>query len=160
MATSIWSSSASITGYIALKNNTSSGPIDGIQCCDALDVDNYDETNYRDTFFSTATGKNLIVDLLGNAAGDVKFLEDTTAAAVFTTGDLGTAAPVTGPYIYSATDEVMHVPPRPELKKRTMLRFWSGPFDNGTSSGTGDVVAACWADEFRAFSKATFTFIQ
>lgn len=146
--TPVWTSSAAIDGYILLTGNIQSALISGVKACSATDVDQYDLTNYRDTFVSQYDG-GYITHQEQLTTGSpyiekVKVNEPTTPS---TESDIASiSASVSG------SDELMHVPPRPELRKRTMLLFWSGTID------TSNVLASCWADEYRSFSKGIYTF--
>lgn len=129
--------------------NISSGPIAGVQSCDALDVTNYDNTNYRDDFFDPkSSASNLTVDLGGSATA-TSYVTKGTEAGAFTDGDLGGG----GKTVQAASDPVAHIPPRHESKQRTLLRLWSG------TSGTGDVLYAGWADQVVSFSLAEPSFV-
>lgn len=160
-ATLIWDSAAAVNGYIRETNLVTSNAIEGVMCCDSIDVSNYDNENYRDDFFSTVSSVgNLQVQFPGLTGGDtgISVLELTEPETpTFTEGLL---SPETGSSkIISGTDALMHVPPRHELKKRTMLRFWSGAWDAGTTTGTGNLLAMVWADQFISFTPANPSFM-
>lgn len=148
MAT-IWTSSVAKTLYVRELGNITSGPIADVMSCDSLDIENYDNSNYRDDFFDPqGYNSNLLVEL-GGSATPTDYVTKATEAGVFTDGSVGGA----GSTVKSGIDSVTHIPPRHEGKKRTLLRLWSG------SSGTGNVLYAGWADEIISFSLAPFTFI-
>ena len=160
-AIEIWTSAAAVDGYIRTSQITT-GLVAGVRCCDALDVDYYDGENYRDDFFSTVSsiGNTLVkFPALGVGKTHLDALELTTpdTPPVFDTGELTPSANADS--IISGTDPLMHVPPRNEQKKRTLFRYWTGPFAAGT--GTGNVVAAVFAEEgeMPEFSSSPFAFI-
>ena len=138
----IWTSLAAKTLYVRELGNVTSGPIAGVMSCDTLDITNYDNSNYRDDFFDPgASGPKL--EFAFDAGFD--YVTQTTAAGVFTAG--------TPPTSKSSTDAVYHIPPRNEMKQRTMVRLWDA------ASGTGNVLYSGWADEIVSFSLASYTFI-
>lgn len=150
-ATEIWTNAAGVDGYIRILGNVETGKITGIQCCDAIDLSNYDNTNYRDDFFSTgqAGDPGSLVAKLGQIApADAVVLGDEA-------GTLTTAAIAAD--LISINDQATHIPPRNEVKKSTILRFWSGPFTAG--KGTGNVLFSCPYEQFIALSATPFQFI-
>lgn len=127
-----------------------SGPIAGVKSCDALDVENYDNSNYRDDFFNAKTGgSNILVDIAGSTT-PTNYVVKSTEAGVETIESIqGTG----GASVQSATDAALHVAPRNEAKMRTQIRLWSG------TPGSSDVLYSGWADEIVSFSLAPYTFI-
>lgn len=150
MAT-LWTSSAVKTLYVRELGNVTSGPIEGVLSCDSIDVDNYDNSNYRDTFFDPAQSDSNLIITVGAKANATDYVTKGTEGGVFTDGAIGGGGGLGD--VKTATDEVSHIPPRHELKKRTQIRLWSG------ASGTGNVLYAGWADEIVSFSLAPYTFI-
>lgn len=148
MAT-LWTSSAAQTLYIRELGNVTSGPIAGVMSCDSMDVSNFDNSNYRDDFFSTKAGETNVLVEVGGSVLATDYITKATEAGVFTDGSVGG----TGNMVKSAIDAVAHIPPRNEAKKRTQIRLWSG------ASGTGNVLYSGWADEIVSFSLAPYTFI-
>ena len=139
----IWTSAAAKTFYVRELGNVTSGPIAGVMSCDTLDITNYDNSNYRDDFFDPGVAGSKLefaFDL------NTDYTTETTAAGVFTNGTPGTG-------VKSSTDAVYHIPPRNEMKQRTMVRLWDA------ASGTGNVLYSGWADEIVSFSLASYTFI-
>lgn len=51
-------------------------------------------------------------------------------------------------------DRLSHTAPRDTMKKRTMIFWWDG------AAGTGNQIAACWADQFIGYSGAAPAFVQ
>lgn len=152
MATLLWSHSTAQALYVREIGSVISGPIDGVMSCDALDVDNYDNDNYRDDFFDpAASGSNVAIDIAGSATAS-EYVTVTTEGGAETKASIGGG----GVSVLSATDPVLHVPPRPEVKKRTQIRLWSNT--NG-SAGTGSVLYCGWADAIISMGKAQHTFI-
>lgn len=148
-ATVLWTSSVAKDLYVRELGNITSGPIAGVLSCDALDVKNFDSSNYRDDFFNTNSGdSNILVELGGNII-PTDYIVKGTEAGAFTDGSIGGA----GHIVQSGTDALMHIPPRNEAKMRTQIRLWSG------ASGTGNVLYAGWADEIVSMSLAPYTFI-
>lgn len=49
------------------------------------------------------------------------------------------------------SDSFTHTPPHPLEKTRSRLYWWSGP------TGTGNVVASCWADQYVTLSPSNYT---
>lgn len=148
-ATVLWTSTEVKSLYIRELGNVTSGPIANVKSCDALDVENYDNSNYRDDFFNTKSGENNVLIEVGGSASATDYVTKATEAGVFTDGSVGGA----GNRVNSAIDAVAHIPPRNEAKMRTMIRLWSD------SSGTGNVLYSGWADEIVSFSLAPYTFI-
>jgi hypothetical protein len=149
MATVIWTSSEAKTLYVREAGNISSGPIAAVMSCDALDVTNYDNTNYRDDFFDPQNSTSNLTVALGGSATATGYVTKGTEAGAFTDGNLGGS----GMTVNSASDPVAHIPPRHESKQRTLLRLWSG------ASGTGNVLYAGWADQVVSFSLAEPSFV-
>lgn len=148
-ATVLWTSSVVKDLYVRELGNITSGPITGVLSCDALDVKNYDNSNYRDDFFNTkSSGSNLLSEIGGTVLA-TDYIVKGTETGTFTDGTIGG----TGNTVQSGTDALMHIPPRNEAKMRTQIRLWSG------TSGTGNVLYAGWADEIVSFSFAPYTFI-
>lgn len=148
MAT-VWTSSAAKTFYVRELGNVYSGPIDDVMSCDSIDLDVYDASNYRDDFFDPkGSASNLLVEMAG-ASPATGYVVKGGEAGVFTDGSLGND----GVLVKSATDAVTHIPPRQEMKTRTLLRLWTG------ASGTGTVLYSVWADELVSFSTAPYSFI-
>lgn len=149
--TLLWANSAGQTCYFRTVGGIQTGPVAGVQSCYSGDVDNYDEENYRDSY------TQLIASLQGNVGGadSATLLATAGPASAITKGTPDTAAPsaavITG--LFSTSDEVMHIPPRPELKKRTMLFFYNA------ATSAGSVVFSCWADEYIGLSTSAFTYI-
>ena len=85
----------------------------------------------------------------GGASDFTDYVTKGTEGGVFTDGAIGGGGGLGD--VKTATDEVSHIPPRHELKKRTQIRLWSG------ASGTGNVLYAGWADEIVSFSLAPYT---
>ena len=56
MAT-LWTSSAVRTLYVRELGNVTSGPIEGVKSCTSTNVENYDNSNYRDEFFDPKQSK-------------------------------------------------------------------------------------------------------
>lgn len=149
MATVIWTSSEAKTLYVREAGSISSGPIAAVMSCDALDVTNYDNTNYRDDFFDPKNSTSNLTVELGGSATATSYVTKGTEAGAFTNGDLGGG----GKTVRAASDPVVHIPPRHESKQRTLLRLWSG------ANGTGDVLYAGWADQVVSISLAEFSFV-
>jgi len=148
-ATVLWTSSVAKNLYVRELGNITSGSIDGVMSCDALDVENFDNSNYRDDFFNTKSGGSNILVELGGSATATDYIVKGTETGTFTDGAIGG----TGNTVQSATDAASHIPPRNEAKMRTQIRLWSG------ASGTGNVLYAGWADEIVSMSLAPYTFI-
>lgn len=150
MAT-IWTSAAVQTIYLRLTGDVQTGPIAGVMSCTSVDVDNYDNSNYRDVSdlaypWSLTGGASLNI-----TAAAVKGLMESPADG---SAQIVDTIPATGANsYYSYDDRMAHTPPKQELKKRTILLFWSA------ANGTGSVLASVWADEFVASSLASFEFI-
>lgn len=146
MAT-LWNSAAGVNGYIRLTGGVKSGLITGVMSCSTADVEIYDLNNYRDLFLDTSQPEVIIgVTQTGAGMGG----DGTTAQALgnFITqttipGVINLATPAANSF--STDDRISHTPPKPELKKKTLMTFTSG------ASGAGNVLAACWADEFVGF---------
>lgn len=149
MPTTLWTSAVAKDLYVRELGNVTSGPIVGVMSCDALDVSNYDNTNYRDDFFDPKSTPNLIEDNMGGNLSAEGYVTKTTEAGVDTVASIGGA----GISIRSATDPVLHIPPRHEGKQRTQIRLWSG------TPVTSNLLYAGWADEIVSFSLAPYTFI-
>lgn len=96
-----------------------------------VDLPNYDNGNFRDEF----TPFSNIAVLNTNVATAIPYLVKSTTAGAITSASIP-AATITG------DDRLMHIDPRNELKKRTMIKFWSG------AAGTGDQLGEVWADRF------------
>ncbi len=105
-----------------------------------VDLPNYDNGNYRDEFFAQSvadvnTPTAFPIKLNVNAVADAPYLVKTTDTGTDTTASIN-------PGVSTADDKVLHVPPRNEAKKRTLIKFWSA------ASGTGDQLGEVWADKF------------
>ena len=141
--------------YYFMVGITRSGPVEGVMSADTIVVDVYDTDNYRDDFFNTATAGNLLLKMsVGTSGGaDGEMLTQTNPDSATFTESSGTHG------LFSVPDSVSHTSPRQELKKRTLIRYWSGPYDVGSSSGTGNILFHVWADELTGVSKSAFTYL-
>lgn len=154
-ATLLWSHSVAQNFYVREIGNVVTGPINGVKSCDALDVDNYDNDNYRDEFFDPGNNSsNITLDNVGGISTANGFVTKTTEAGVDTVATIGGPSP--GVSIVSVTDAALHIPPRPEAKKRTQIRFWS---ETNGAAGTGSVLYCGWADAIISYSPSQHTFI-
>lgn len=153
--TLLWANAAAKTMYFRQKGNIQSGPVAGVMSCYAGDIENYDETTYRDEFVGDngagdpSPGQQILIaaavtDILTEVLdpSGTPSLEKVTA---------GTAT--TGNALFTYTDPAAHIAPRPEKKVRTMFLF----YDAATNAGS--VVHWVWADELISFSLAEFEFI-
>ncbi len=134
----LWSSDVAQTCYFHEKDEVRTGlvgtEITGVMSCYKLDVDNYDNETYRDEPISQAVGGADVEGVF--ADGDY-----------VTVSDDSTFTKVTVTSTNTASDEAMHFPPRPELKKQTWLEFWSG-------DGTGSVLYFVKQDKLLSYSVA------
>jgi hypothetical protein len=106
----------------------------------------YDLTNYRDIADAAFKGAALVnVDEEFNALPSSPDTDPTGALAdaIISSG--------AGTTFTSLSDNVSHVPPRNEAKKRSRLKLWS------EAGGTGDCLFAGWLDRIEAYSTGTFT---
>ena len=172
--TVVWSSTSPQTIYICQANFVTSGPITGVQSCGQLDLTYYDGENYRDDFTGSVyalatTGTNPSIqsgqtvpvaypfstpaDLSTGGGGSPVYYP---ANLIIHTDGAGATAPasqaITSEDI-SMTDAAMHVPPRNEQKKQTLLTFFSG------ANCTGNVLYSLPEDQFKGYSLAPFTFV-
>jgi hypothetical protein len=104
----------------------------------------YDLTNYRDTIDAAFTGEPLASYSIPSDPVNppTTALSDAIIEQVTGSGT-GTFTPL--------SDNVSHIPPRNEAKKRSRLKLWS------EAGGTGDCLFAGWLDRIEAYSTGTFT---
>lgn len=154
----VWVGTAAKTYYFRERGNVKTGPVAGIVSCWKLDVDVYDTDWYRDdeTFTGplvAGTGdpalKNAKNYVTLGTPDAVTPIQDTISSVIDTVGPPA----VTNSGVYSLSDETLKIPPRPQLKKRTLLEFW----DN--AAGNGNVLYEVWADQHISASLADYDFI-
>lgn len=165
--TQLWSSAVAQSIYIRQTGLVQTGPIAGVMSCSLVDITNYDQDVYRDTSDITSPWPAFIQHVLaggppyaaltptpyqlGLDTYATKLLTKTTEAGVETKADIPIADATDA--VTTLDDRASHIPPRSTQKTRSMYLWWSG------ATGTGNVLASCWADEFISTSLAEFNSI-
>lgn len=130
----IWANTEGKDGYFHEKGDIKSGLVKGVMSCWAQDIENYDNEDYRD-------GAGVTTPIV---------LNHSLSANDYLTNIPDPATPVGATYSaaageVTATDESLHIPPRNQLHKNTLLTFWDD------ADGTGSVLYTVWAKNFISF---------
>lgn len=107
-----------------------------------VDEPNYDNGNYRDEFLPQVVDD--VNAILANSSGlKLNDTIGTNESYLTKTSEAGAITVATIPPLHMAIDDkVLHIAPRNEVKKRTIMKFWSA------AGGTGDQLGEIWADKF------------
>jgi hypothetical protein len=141
----LWSNAVAQDYVLTLKNSTkTSAVMVGIQSATQEDLSYWDTEYYRDTIDAAFMGTGRTLNLT-EGGGD---------GLLIANGALTNTTSAGGPFTYvdpsdrhlEESDEYTHTPPHPLEKTRAMFYFWSG------ATGTGNVVAQCWQDQFIALT--------
>lgn len=142
---SLWSNAVAQDYVLTLKNSTkTSAVMVGIQSATSEDLLVYDTEYYRDTIDAAFMGTGRSLNVTENGGDGVLVPNGSLTNVVSTGGGLTFESP--SDVHLEQSDEFTHTPPHPLEKTRTMFYFWSG------ATGTGNVVASCWQDQFIALT--------
>ncbi len=147
--TLLWANTDAKNGYLLLRGNIKSGIIKGVMSCWSLDVSNYDEDVISQNPYADASIlASVQADQTLTPAGEyiVHTPDDNTAPVTTTIAD----------DTKTTNDDVLKIPPRPVLKKRTYIELW----DN--AAGDGNLLAFEREDRFINFvvSESPSSFIS
>ncbi len=125
----VWANTEPQSGYFTTKDGVRSGLITGIMSKWQVDIQNYDNQEYRDSPFSD-------LDTLTSTAGRV--LAAGGGAEFVTIESPPTTDPVPTVTVAADTattnDDALHIPPRPTLHIETYFQYWDD------AGATGSVV--------------------
>lgn len=122
--------------------------VDNVESETEVDVTVYDGTNYRDLFDATTVGT--AIDSWSPSVGHpFELAQDPVTAP---TGALSDAILKTSPLgvdtYNSLPDNISHIVPRNEAKKRSRVKLWSG------AGGTGTLLYSAWSDRLDSWGVA------
>jgi hypothetical protein len=145
----LWSNTIAQDYVLTLKNSTkTSAVMVGIQSATQEDLIVYDTEYYRDELDAAflGTARSLIVHETGGVSPvDVVISNGSTTNVVGSSNTTLSYAAVNDPQV-EQSDSFTHTPPHPLAKTRSIIHFWSG------ATGTGNIVASCWFDQFIAIT--------
>jgi hypothetical protein len=141
----LWSNTIAQDYVLTLKNSTkTSAVMPGIQSATQEDLIVYDTEVYRDTIDAAFMGTGRTLNLT-EGGGDGLLVSNGTLVSSTSAGGAFVFGTPSDPHL-EESDEFTHTPPNPLAKTRSIFYFWSG------ATGTGNVIAACWADQFIAIT--------
>ena len=146
----LWSNAAPQSGYLIVNGRTQSQtPIVGVQSRTQIDVAIYDMDTYRNEMSAARIGRpwQIITEVdQVSPGGSGVVIGPSPAGVVVDELDPPVVIAQTQDTVVAKDDPYNATPPFSTPKIRSLYLFWSG------ASGTGDILAECWADEYTEFA--------